>query len=210
MNKIEIPFSHRLFNGLPKNTTWEDQEKNLIEKINKKIKLYKEKYNYDIISNIINDNKYFMDIDSYIFLKDNINRLIMYEDINDLSFVLGFDMRLEKIKMIYPHMIYDESFYEGYDPSEFMKLNDYNKLLWMYNNLEFIPITVYDENFNDNLSHKFSHIKNNEGTYEKIKDFVDNSEYYFNNNAFYYIIRNYKNNSYILKRDTNLSPYNNK
>ena len=47
MNKIEIPFSHRLFNGLPKNTTWEDQEKNLIEKINKKIKLYKEKYNYD-------------------------------------------------------------------------------------------------------------------------------------------------------------------
>ena len=99
MNKIEIPFSHRLFNGLPKNITWEDQEKNLIEKINKKIKLYKEKYNYDIISNIINDNKFFMDIDSYIFLKDNINRLIMYEDIDDLSFVLGFDMRVEKIKM---------------------------------------------------------------------------------------------------------------
>ena len=206
MNKITYPFSHSLFKQFPKTNNYENYELEMVKSINTKLDMYKEKYPNIRKLDIIADYKHCMDFDSYRFLLNNMDRLLIYDDIEDLSFAVLVDPRIDAIKIIHPHMIYDEDFYAGFNPSEFMSKSAYDKILWMNDNMDFIPFNLLEEDFNDRKSHRLSHIMKDNEASNKIKRFMDNSEFNLNRSAYYYIMYN-KSHDYYLKRDIDLSPY---
>jgi len=108
--------------------------------------------------------------------------------------------RTESISVIVPNRKDDPFFSDK---------TDYEILEWAFENIQFVPIMVRDEEFEPNkVSHKWSHLRKNKDILLKLKKYLEIADYKPNYNVYYYIKHIERKGQHIwyLKRDVNMSP----
>lgn len=161
----------------------------------------------DIAFSYVEDSEYNKDIKEWLL--SHIDKLRYIGDFSGLDFGLQIMEEYERVSFRYPSHISEEDIqlYQSYNENTFKEMNCINRLEWMYTYCEFIPFRIiYEDYYEDNCSHKFSHIKRDSYTMSKIKGYLENAKFQPRDEIYYFILFSPKTKSYYLKRDLCKSP----
>ena len=146
-------------------------------------------------------------------LTQHKDRIRCMADLSGLAFAVIVNEAEESITLRFPspYGIYHE-YYNGYDANKFMKLDIDDKIRWLIDHCEFIPLLIRRERLdpNDGISHKFSHIRMDKHIMDLLKPWMDSIKYIPNDRNYYFIRHTMLNGKYqwYLQRDTDASPIN--
>ena len=136
----------------------------------------------------------------------NSDKIVYCMDMSWLKFGIIIEEDTERVVLKYPRYLdeNEKNLYVGYDEAEFEKLSFIQKLNWMYENCEFIPLRINHESFfdfDDPRPHLFSHIKKDKQAAENLSGFLKAAKYPPSDNKWYYIC--YGRNGYYLRKAEN-------
>lgn len=220
MNKNYImPYPYEAYSILERRyRSFDDFKKIVYSWVNKNFKFNKNGENTDIIRNHISsipDSEITIPIKEWLY--NHITRIGYSYDFSGIDFGVILDFRLESIYMRHAHPFSetDCELYPGYDYDSFSKMNILDQLEWLDSRSEFIPLKSLPEIFDSySDSHKWSHIKKDKMSMDKLRDYLDKCDFYPSDNVYYYIRYNMNMKTkvfeYYLERDLILSPRKNK
>ena len=84
------------------------------------------------------------------YLLDNISKVKIMNSLDSVAFGIGISERFSTIEFIYPTCIHfdDTNLYTNYNEDEFYNMRVFEKLEWLKENCEFIPVCILKEDFN--------------------------------------------------------------
>lgn len=146
------------------------------------------------------------------WILDHSDKFVVIPDFSGLEFGVQIIEEYDEIGVRFPLEIneYDKDLYPGYNEDEFKIMSTIEKLQWMYEHCEFIPIRTIFEDVHDGDSHKFSHIKKDPYAMDLLKPYLETVKYKPNENVYYYIKFNPRTSEHYLRRDCIASPKRNR
>ena len=140
------------------------------------------------------------------WLISNPDRFEIVSDFVGYDFGIDIEERLGRAYFRNP-LIYDEEIYEGYSKHQFQKWDVATKLEYIANTSNYVPVVIQKENFYaDNLSHMWSHIKNDKETMKDLEKYLQTSRFVPRFHVYYFIRYDASKDMVYLKRDYDESP----
>lgn len=142
------------------------------------------------------------------WMNQHISKVRYLSDFSGVSFGIVYNQEGERFEILYPNPDdCDKELLPDYNRDKFKDLCIIDKLEWLDAHCEeFIPFRVYYEDFDDDRSHKFSHIKKDSMTMSNLDSYLKDLEYPPRDEIYYSIHYSHRSNTWYLKRDLEKSP----